>query len=44
MGDRTFELGDLATDTYRSLIMSDKLIRLVSGSLTQCAPQCSTCA
>jgi uncharacterized protein len=44
MGDRTFELGDLATDTYRSLIMSDKLIGLVSGSLTQCAPQCSTCA
>jgi uncharacterized protein len=44
MGDRTFELGDLATDTYRSMIMSDKLIDLVSGSLTQCAPQCSTCA
>jgi uncharacterized protein len=44
MGDRTFELGDLATDTYRSLVMSDKLIGLVSGSLTQCAPQCSTCA
>jgi His-Xaa-Ser system radical SAM maturase HxsB len=44
MGDRTFELGDLATDTYRSLIMSEKLIGLVSGSLTQCAPQCSTCA
>jgi His-Xaa-Ser system radical SAM maturase HxsB len=44
MGDRTFELGDLATDTYRSLIMSEKLIGLVSGSLTQCAPQCATCA
>ena len=26
MGDRTFELGDLATDDYRSLILSDKLI------------------
>jgi uncharacterized protein len=44
MGDRTFELGDLATNTYQSLIMSEKLIGLVSGSLTQCAPQCSTCA
>ena len=44
MGDRTFELGDLATDTYSSLILSDKLIDLVSQSLTQCAPQCSSCA
>jgi len=44
MGDRTFELGDLATDDYRSLVGSEKLIDLVSASLTQCAPQCSTCA
>ena len=44
MGDRTFELGDLAIDDYRSLVLSDKLIDLVSASLTQCAPQCSTCA
>jgi uncharacterized protein len=44
MGDRTFELGDLATDNYRSLVLSDKLVDLVSASLTQCAPQCSTCA
>jgi sulfatase maturation enzyme AslB (radical SAM superfamily) len=44
MGDRTFELGDLATDTYASLVLSDKLVGLVSESLSQCAPQCSTCA
>jgi radical SAM protein with 4Fe4S-binding SPASM domain len=44
MGDRSFELGDLASDTYSSLILSDKLIDLVSQSMTQCAPQCSTCA
>lgn len=44
MGDRTFELGDLAEDDYRSLVLSDKLIGLVSASLTQCAPQCATCA
>ncbi len=44
MGDRTFELGDLAGDDYRSLILSEKLVGLVSASLTQCAPQCSTCA
>jgi His-Xaa-Ser system radical SAM maturase HxsB len=44
MGDRTFELGDLETATYASLILSDRLIDLVSESLAQCAPQCSTCA
>lgn len=26
MGDRTFELGDLRSDDYRSLVFSDKLI------------------
>jgi len=44
MGDRTFELGDLATETYSSLILSDKLVDMVAKSLTQCAPQCTTCA
>jgi His-Xaa-Ser system radical SAM maturase HxsB len=44
MGDRTFELGDLATDDYRSLILSDKLIDLVGGSLSQCSPECASCA
>ena len=43
MGDRTFELGSV-TDTYRSLICSDKLIDLVGSSLTQCAPECVDCA
>jgi His-Xaa-Ser system radical SAM maturase HxsB len=44
MGDRTFELGDLATDTYSAVILSEKLVDLVSRSLTQCAPQCVSCA
>ena len=44
MGDRTFELGDLATDDYCSLILSDKLIELVGGSLAQCSPECASCA
>jgi His-Xaa-Ser system radical SAM maturase HxsB len=43
MGDRTFELGDLRTDSYRSLVTSDKLINLVGNTLAQCAPQCSSC-
>jgi hypothetical protein len=29
--------------TYRSLVLSNKLIDLVSSSLTQCAPECSDC-
>jgi uncharacterized protein len=44
MGDRTFELGDLATDDYASLVFSDKLIDLVGGSLSQCSPECASCA
>ena len=44
MGDRTFELGDLRSDDYRSLVLSDKLINLIGNTLAQCAPQCSSCA
>jgi uncharacterized protein len=44
MGDRTFELGDLATDDYASLVLSDRLIELVGGSLSQCSPECASCA
>ncbi len=43
MGDTTFELGHVDTDSYRSLILSDKLVDLVASSLTQCAPECSDC-
>ena len=43
MGDRTFELGHVSVDSYRSLVLSDKLIDLVAASLTQCAPECSDC-
>jgi hypothetical protein len=42
MGDRTFELGDV-TESYRSLIFSEKLLDLVGSSLTQCAPECLDC-
>jgi uncharacterized protein len=42
-GDNAFELGNV-TDSYRSLILSEKLIDLVGSSLTQCAPMCCDCA
>jgi radical SAM protein with 4Fe4S-binding SPASM domain len=44
MGDRTFELGDLRKDDYRSLVLSDKLVGMIGNTLSQCAPQCSSCA
>ena len=44
MGDRTFELGDLRKDDYRSLVLSDKLVGLIGNTLSQCAPQCGSCA
>lgn len=44
MGDRTFELGDLATDSYEDIILSEKLVDLVGSTLSQCAPQCNSCA
>jgi len=42
-GDNAFRLGHVNDDDYKSLILSDKLIDAVSSSLTQCAPECSTC-
>lgn len=44
MGDNSFELGHLTTSDYVSLVTSDRLIDLVGGTLSQCAPQCSACA
>jgi His-Xaa-Ser system radical SAM maturase HxsB len=43
MGDNTFELGHVKNNDYRSLLLSEKLLALVSASLTQCAPECLNC-
>ncbi|WP_310784548.1 His-Xaa-Ser system radical SAM maturase HxsB [Mycobacterium sp. Z3061] len=43
MGDRSFELGNVREHTYRDLVLSDTLVSAVANSLTQTAPQCSTC-
>jgi uncharacterized protein len=42
-GDDAFRLGHVDQDSYTSLILSDKLIGAISSTLTQCAPECSTC-
>jgi uncharacterized protein len=43
MGDKSFELGHVERDNYRSLLLSDKLINLVGISLTQVTPECVNC-
>ena len=43
MGDRTFELGHVNENDYRSLILSDKLTSNIASSLSQCAPECHDC-
>ncbi|MFE3754515.1 His-Xaa-Ser system radical SAM maturase HxsB [Nocardia tengchongensis] len=43
MGDRRFELGNVREHRYRDLVLSDTLVSAVAESLTQTAPQCSTC-
>jgi uncharacterized protein len=42
-GDKSFELGNVEDDNYRSLLLSEKLIDLVGTSLTQVAPECMNC-
>lgn len=43
MGDRRFELGNVRDHSYRDLILSDTLVSAVADSLTQTAPQCTSC-
>lgn len=43
MGDRSFELGNVRDHSYRELVLSDTLVSAIAESLTQTAPQCSTC-
>ncbi|MBE1551885.1 His-Xaa-Ser system radical SAM maturase HxsB [Mycobacterium sp. OAS707] len=43
MGDRSFELGNVDDHSYRELVLSDTLVSAVADSLTQTAPQCSSC-
>jgi His-Xaa-Ser system radical SAM maturase HxsB len=42
-GDHTFRLGHVNDGDYSSLVLSDKLVGAISSSLTQCAPECSSC-
>lgn len=44
MGDRTFRLGNVLTDSYEALFYSERLQRIVMDTMSEGIPQCSTCA
>lgn len=44
MGDKTFELGNVLSDSYEDIILSDKLLDAIESSFTLSAPMCSECA
>lgn len=44
MGDETFRLGHLATDTYEEIMTSEALLAPLEESFAPSAPMCSDCA
>jgi uncharacterized protein len=44
MGDNTFELGNILSDCYEDIILSDRLLDAIEESFTLSAPMCSECA
>ena len=43
MGDNSFVLGDVHTHNYRSLVLAPNLVEGIASSLSQVAPECSSC-
>jgi His-Xaa-Ser system radical SAM maturase HxsB len=44
MGDTTFCLGNLHTDSYQEIVTGDRLLDPLEASFAQSAPMCSDCA
>lgn len=44
MGDRTFRLGNLHTDSYEDIMLSEALLRPLEESFTISSPMCQDCA
>lgn len=42
-GDRTFRLGNLATDSFDDVLLSDTLQDVLSGTMTESVPMCEDC-
>ncbi|KPA88206.1 His-Xaa-Ser system radical SAM maturase HxsB [Pseudomonas asplenii] len=44
MGDQSFRLGNILTDSYEDIMLSDALLDALEQSFTLSAPMCSDCA
>lgn len=44
MGDRSFRLGHMGTDTYEQIMTSDALLAPLGETILECVPRCSECA
>jgi radical SAM protein with 4Fe4S-binding SPASM domain len=44
MGDKTFRLGNLHTDSYQDIILSEALLAPLEESFAESAPMCNDCA
>ena len=44
MGDESFRLGNVLTDSYESTMLSDRLLGPLEDSMTTSVPMCSECA
>lgn len=44
MGDKSFKIGDVSTNTYEEIFLNDKLVSALHESFTLSAPMCSQCA
>jgi sulfatase maturation enzyme AslB (radical SAM superfamily) len=44
MGDETFRLGDLHSDSYEEIMLSEALLAPLEESFAPSAPMCSDCA
>ena len=43
MGDRKFLMGNILTDRYEDIMLSEALLQPLSTTLTECMPQCADC-
>jgi len=43
MGDDTFRIGSLYSDTYEEVMLSDSLLNPIEKSITESAPMCNDC-
>lgn len=43
MRDTTFKIGHLASDTFESVLTSDRLLEYLSSTMTESMPMCSDC-